>query len=132
MSTRFLKKLLVRCYAIGSAFYCAVLLCQIAVAQNDQLQTIVSQDGAEMVLIPVTQFLMGTNATELDGIVTELRRYSVGRPIQRHWFDDETPQHEVLLDAYYIDKYEVTQRPISGIHECDRLSRACVLEGCSF
>ena len=108
MSTRFLKKLLVRNCAIGWAFCCAVLLYGIAVAQNNQPETIVSQDGAEMVLIPATQFLMGTNATALDGIVSELRRYSVGRPIQRHWFDDETPQHEVLLDAYYIDKYEVT------------------------
>ena len=90
------------------AFCWAVLLCQIAVAQSDQPQTIISQDGAEMVLIPATQFLMGTDASELDGIVTELRRYSVGRPIQRHWFDDETPQHDILLDAYYIDKYEVT------------------------
>ena len=109
MSTRFPKKIPVRRCAIGCAFCCALfLLVSIAVAQNDQPQTIVGQDGAEMVLIPATQFLMGTNASELDAIVTALSQYSVGRPIQRYWFDDETPQHNILLDAYYIDKYEVT------------------------
>ncbi len=30
------------------------------------------------------------------------------------WFDDEMPQHTVLLDAYWIDKYEVTNRQFAG------------------
>ena len=47
---------------------------------------IVGQDGAEMVLIPVGEFQMGSN----DGD------------------DDERPVHTVYVDAFYMDKYEVT------------------------
>jgi formylglycine-generating enzyme required for sulfatase activity len=45
-------------------------------------------DGAEMVLIPAGEFLMGSPKGEGDS--------------------DEYPQHTVYLDAFYIDKYEVT------------------------
>lgn len=47
-------------------------------------------DG-EMVLIPAGKFTMG------------------GSPVQR-MHPNEYPRHEVYLDAFYIDKYEVTQR----------------------
>jgi len=47
---------------------------------------IVGKDGAPMVLIPAGEFEMGSN----DG------------------FDNEKPVHTVYLDAFYIDKYEVT------------------------
>jgi formylglycine-generating enzyme required for sulfatase activity len=46
------------------------------------------KDGAEMVLVPAGEFLMGS-------------RRGVGS-------DDEHPQHKVWLDDYYISKYEVT------------------------
>jgi formylglycine-generating enzyme required for sulfatase activity/uncharacterized caspase-like protein len=42
-------------------------------------------DGAEMVLVPAGEFTMGSDA-----------------------HDDEKPQRRVWLDAYYIDKFEVT------------------------
>ena len=48
--------------------------------------TIIGKDGAEMVLIPAGEFLMGSN----DGS------------------SNEKPVHTVYLDAFYIDKYEVT------------------------
>jgi formylglycine-generating enzyme required for sulfatase activity len=41
-------------------------------------------DGAEMVLVPAGEFVMGSND------------------------DDERPPHRVHLDAYYIDRYETT------------------------
>lgn len=44
----------------------------------------------EMVLIPEGEFLMGSNSGEGDS--------------------DEYPQHTVYLDAFYIDRYEVTQQ----------------------
>ncbi|HIE28389.1 TPA: PEGA domain-containing protein [Candidatus Poribacteria bacterium] len=50
--------------------------------------TIIGQDGAEMILIPAGEFIMGSPEGEGD--------------------DDEHPQHTVFLDAFYIDKYEVT------------------------
>jgi len=48
----------------------------------------IGRDGAPMVLIPAGEFMMGSPAGE--------------------GYDCERPQHRVYLDAYYIDKYEVT------------------------
>ena len=44
-----------------------------------------SEDGAEMVLVPAGEFLVGSNES-----------------------NDEKPPHRVYLDAYSIDKYETT------------------------
>lgn len=71
-------------------------------------QTKIAKDGAEMVLIHAGEFLMGTQESEIEGLVTELAQYNLAPRIQGHWFGDEIPQHRVYLDAYYIDKYEVT------------------------
>ena len=49
---------------------------------------IIGQDGAEMVLIPAGDFQMGSDDSEAE--------------------DDEKPVHTVYLDAFYMDKYEVT------------------------
>jgi formylglycine-generating enzyme required for sulfatase activity len=51
-------------------------------------KTIIGKDGTEMILIPAGDFLMGCPEGE-------------GEPHER-------PQHIVYLDAFYIDKYEVT------------------------
>lgn len=51
---------------------------------------IVGKDGAPMVPVPAGAFPMGVPKTDRDG----------GR--------DEYPRHTVFLDAYYIDKFEVT------------------------
>ncbi len=50
-----------------------------------QKKTIVGRDGAEMMLIPAGEFKMGSND-----------------------YDDEKPVHTVYLDAFHMDKYEVT------------------------
>ncbi len=50
--------------------------------------TIIGQDGAEMVLIPAGDFQMGSNDSEAE--------------------DYEKPVHTVYVDAFYMDKYEVT------------------------
>ena len=47
---------------------------------------IVGNDGAEMVLVPAGEFIMGSEEGDAD----------------------EKPRHRVYLDAFYIDKYEVT------------------------
>ena len=58
-----------------------------AVAREpDVPQTILGNDGTEMVLIPAGEFLMGSNGAG----------------------DYEKPIHSVYLDAFYMDKYEVT------------------------
>lgn len=43
---------------------------------------------SEMVLVPAGKFIMGT--------------------LEDEFIPEETPQHEVYLDSFYIDKYEVT------------------------
>ncbi|MFQ5455390.1 MAG: formylglycine-generating enzyme family protein [Nitrospirota bacterium] len=54
-----------------------------------------------MVLVPAGKFIMGSNKTDKEGKSLE---YGTVKPL----FMDEHPEHEVHLDAYYIDKYEVT------------------------
>ena len=63
------------------------LLVTVNVHKSDASSTFWAKDGAEMVLIPSGVFLMGSG----DGLY----------PI-------ETPLHTVYLDAFYMDKYEVT------------------------
>lgn len=53
-------------------------------------KNITGQDGAPMVLIPAGEFMMGSPDGEGD--------------------KDEHPQHRVGLSAFYLDKYEVTNR----------------------
>lgn len=49
-----------------------------------------SQDGMIMVYVPAGEFLMGSQSSGWDSVAAE------------------SPQHEVYLDAYWIDKTEVT------------------------
>ena len=58
-------------------------------------------DEKEMVLVPAGDFIMGTNKTDNDK--THLKIGAV-KPL----FLDQHPTRKIFLDAYYIDKYEVT------------------------
>lgn len=60
-------------------------------------------DGKEMVLIPTGEFIMGTNMTD-----SEETHKKIGnvKPL----YLDQQPERTVYLDAYYIDRYEVTNR----------------------
>ena len=60
--------------------------------QGAHTSTILGKDGAKMVLIPAGEFRMGNNFKEL-------------------FYDDKNgskPVHTVYVDAFYMDKYEVT------------------------
>ena len=57
-------------------------------AEGDRPKETIAKDGVPMVLVPAGAFWMGLPE-------------GVG-------LDDEQPRHKVYLDAYYIDKYEVT------------------------
>jgi Uncharacterized conserved protein len=55
-----------------------------------------------MVLVPAGEFIMGSDKDEID-------RWLQGRTdVRREFFDEDIPRHRVYLDAFYIDKYEVT------------------------
>ncbi|MFC1712224.1 SUMF1/EgtB/PvdO family nonheme iron enzyme [Candidatus Poribacteria bacterium] len=56
------------------------------VIERPKIVTIVGKDGAEMALIPAGNFRMGSDDGE----------------------DDEKPVHTVYVDAFYMDKYPVT------------------------
>ncbi len=60
------------------------------VTRIPQGQEIIGKDGAPMVLVPAGEFTMGSRQ---DGKMAE---------------KDEWPAHQVYLDAYFIDQYEVT------------------------
>ena len=63
---------------------------------------IVGNDGAEMVLVPAGEFSMGSDADEIDRLLPGWPN-EVIKP-----YEPEIPRHRVSLDAFYIDKYEVT------------------------
>ena len=60
------------------------------IVRADQPKEILGKDTAPMVLVPEGVFPMGVPAAARDGGV------------------DERPNHDVFLDTFYIDKYEVT------------------------
>ena len=55
-----------------------------------------------MVYVPAGEFTMGSSEADIDAILAACS------DCQRDWFEDEQPQHTVYLDAFWIDKYEVT------------------------
>jgi iron(II)-dependent oxidoreductase len=77
------RKILSSLYSLSGILLLLVVSCA-----KTPKATIIGKDGAEMILIPAGEFIMGSPEGEGD--------------------DDEHPQHTVFLDAFYIDKYEVT------------------------
>jgi formylglycine-generating enzyme required for sulfatase activity len=61
-------------------------------------------DGMELSCIPKGEFLMGSTYEEIDEIMADCPACS------RSWFDGELPQHTVYLDAFWIDRTEVTKQ----------------------
>lgn len=69
------------------------------------IQTITTvKDEAVMVYVPAGEFLMGTS----DADIERFKEIFPLRDIAR--FDNERPQRTVFVDAFYIDKYEVTNK----------------------
>ena len=63
-----------------------------------------AKDEAVMVYVPAGEFLMGTSDADIE-------YYKEIFPLRRITrFDNERPQRTVFVDAFYIDKYEVTNK----------------------
>ncbi len=65
----------------------------------------------KMILIPAATFQMGIDSAD----IKELAKMGEDVPhmnlrLARYWFGDETPKHEVHVDSFYIDAYEVTNK----------------------
>ena len=72
-----------------------------------QDREITGKDGAPMVLIPAGEFLMGSPDGEGE--------------------KNEHPQHRVYLDAYYMDKFEVTVSRYAEFMRSTGQAGSCVL-----
>jgi formylglycine-generating enzyme required for sulfatase activity len=72
-------------------------------------KVIKGEDGAEMVLVPADAFWMGSDQAEANRFVEECVKVS-GQSHQacKDWGEPERHGHRVILDAFYIDRYEVT------------------------
>ncbi|MFQ5646879.1 MAG: formylglycine-generating enzyme family protein [bacterium] len=68
-----------------------------------------SQAPPGMVFVPAGWFYMGSKNEEIK-LAMEIFRNDEGMPAVESWFSDESPQHKVYLDAFYIDKYEVSNQ----------------------
>ncbi len=61
---------------------------------------------SDMALIPAGKFSMGSDESEAKGAFELCKKYL--KDCSWDWFKREMPKHEVHLNAYSIDKYEVT------------------------
>ncbi len=90
-----LKKGLLKGVAVVMVVVAAFLLFQFKILREITL--------SEMVLIPTGQFTMGTLPEEVK------RLASVGK-WKEEMFSNEQPAREVWVEAFYLDRYEVTNR----------------------
>ncbi len=65
-------------------------------------------DGMEMVYVPGGTFEMGSTDTEIDAAFEQCEQDRGSGVCQRLFFERESPPHSVTLDAFWIDKTEVT------------------------
>jgi formylglycine-generating enzyme required for sulfatase activity len=81
-----------------------------ATAATGQERVIKGADGAEMVLIPAGAFAMGSAPSDIARAVDECRKRAKPENEAKceGWFRSEGPQHTVVLDAFYIDRHEVS------------------------
>lgn len=63
----------------------------------------------DMVYIPAGYVEMGSDQKDIDRAMDIFREVEKKEPI-RNWFDDEVPKHKAWVRAFYMDKYEVTNR----------------------
>ncbi len=75
--------------------------------EDREFKEIIGKDGAPMVLIPAGEFEMGTDPAEIPELV-KLAKESGDDEAEASAFEHETPRHKVYVDAFYIDKHEVT------------------------
>ncbi|MFH0813511.1 MAG: formylglycine-generating enzyme family protein, partial [Pseudomonadota bacterium] len=90
---------------VSGLFGCAP---EVSIEQPPKLPPFQPQtSGHDMVLVPAGEFLMGSTPQNVVQ-AKALYQQETGRGPLDIWFEDEAPAHRVYLDAYYIDRYEVT------------------------
>ena len=66
-------------------------------------------DAMVMVYVPAGSFPMGSSQEDIDVALELCQRNSGGGECRRVWFENEGPRHRVTLDAFWIDRTEVTK-----------------------
>jgi serine/threonine-protein kinase len=61
-----------------------------------------AKDDSVLVYVPAGAFWMGSTEEDIDAILPACSA------CEREWYTDEQPQHQVTLDAFWIDRTEVT------------------------
>ena len=86
-------------------------------------------DDMVMVAVPGGTFPMGSSQEEIDAALEMCQRNSGSGKCLRVWFENESPQHMVTLDTFWIDRTEVTKaqyRRCVDSGQCDAVD--CVPE----
>ena len=74
----------------------------------------ISADNPEgMVFVPGGPFLMGVDKEVVKDTKKMSKRAQLKYAVSREAFHDEGPAHNVILDAYYLDQYEVSNKQYS-------------------
>lgn len=64
------------------------------------------KDGKETVLVPEGWFKMGITEEEMEAAYQLAKRWQPD--VEKSWYEAEKHRHQVWVDAFYMDKYEVT------------------------
>ena len=86
------------------------------------------EDGMVMVYVPAGEFLMGSTDADIETILAGCKT------CKRDLFTNEQPQHKVYLDAFWIDKTEVTNAQYkkcvqAGVCKASQLASFSALNG---
>lgn len=65
-------------------------------------------DQAEMVFVPAGTFTLGSTREEVDRVIEECKRAGDLESRCQAWYEGELPASTVRLEAFYLDRYEVT------------------------
>jgi len=71
-------------------------------------KVIKGDDGAEMLLVPAGEFWMGSTPAEIERVKDECKKVGNSEDNCKQWFEREGPRHRVTVDAFHIDRHEVT------------------------
>jgi formylglycine-generating enzyme required for sulfatase activity len=66
------------------------------------------KDGMQMMFVPAGKFLMGSTQAQADAAFQDCQRKYTTLKCSQAVFNAQVPQHTVYLDAYWIDRTEVT------------------------
>lgn len=88
-------------------------------------QKVRSKDGMVLVEVPKGEFTMGTSLNSINYALDQ----SGCTECVADWYSGEIPGHQVTLDAYWIDKYEVSiEKFVEFLNKNDFLNEASVSE----